>query len=200
LRRPTVHQKLGLKNDVGLSEVLVGMVTFAEVLRPTSHAGVWAITSGARPPNPVALLQGESFDRVLAQARERFDFVIIDSPALESIIDGVVLAMKADGAVLVVSATGTDSRSTRVAIEKLRSVSSVNLLGVVLNQARAEESQYSDYYLGSGKDVALASSAAAPAGPPSENPVASSSSPNGTATNDVSRKAGANRDSSDRTA
>jgi capsular exopolysaccharide synthesis family protein len=196
LRRPTIHQKLGLKNDVGLSEVLVGMVTFAEVLRPTSHAGVWTITSGVRPPNPVALLQGESFDRVLAQARERFDFVIIDSPALESIIDGVVLAMKADGAVLVVSATGTDSRSTRVAIEKIRSVPSVNLLGVVLNQARAEESQYSDYYLGSGKDIALASGAPKPAGPKPagpipENPAATGPSQNGTTTNDVPRKASA---------
>lgn len=165
LRRPTIHQKLGLKNDVGLSDVLVGMVPFAEVLRPSGHPGVWIVTSGVRPPNPVALLQGESFDRVLAQARERFDFVILDSPALESIIDGVVLAMKSDGAVLVVSATGTDSRSTRIAIEKLRSVSSINMLGVVLNQARAEDGQYSDYYLGSGKDVALAAGAPKAAGP-----------------------------------
>jgi capsular exopolysaccharide synthesis family protein len=154
LRRPTIHHKLGLKNDVGLSDVLVGMVSFSDALRPSGHAGVWTITSGVRPPNPVALLQGESFDRVLAQARERFDFVIVDSPALGSIIDGVVLAMKADGTVLVLSATGTDSRSTRVAIDKLASVSSINLLGVVLNQARSEESHYSDYYLG-GDRVAL---------------------------------------------
>jgi Mrp family chromosome partitioning ATPase len=125
-----------------------------------------------RPPNPVALLQGESFDRVLAQARERFDFVILDSPALESIIDGVVLAMKADGAVLVVSATGTDSRSTRIAVEKLRSVSSINMLGVVLNQARAEEGQYSDYYLGSGKDVALAAGVSKASAPAPEPPPA----------------------------
>ncbi len=187
LRRPTIHQKLGLKNDVGLSDVLVGMVPFAEALRPSGHAGVWTITSGVRPPNPVALLQGESFDRVLALARERFDFVILDSPALESIIDGVVLAMKADGAVLVVSATGTDSRSTKVAIEKLRSVSSINLLGVVLNQARAEESQYSDYYLGSGKAVALASGAPKPAGPSPESPPAPST--NGAPASEVPREA-----------
>ncbi len=184
LRRPTIHQKLGLKNDVGLSDVLVGMVPFADVLRPSGHPGVWTITSGVRPPNPVALLQGESFDRVLAQARERFDFVVLDSPALESIIDGVVLAMKADGAVLVVSATGTDSRSTRIAIDKLRSVSSVNLLGVVLNQARSEESQYSDYYLGSGKDIALAAGApkaTGPVAPESASPPSSNGSSNGSA-------------------
>jgi capsular exopolysaccharide synthesis family protein len=188
LRRPTIHQKLDLKNDVGLSDVLVGMVPFAEVLRPTGHAGVWVMTSGVRPPNPVALLQGESFDRVLAQARERFDFVILDSPALETIIDGVVLAMKADGAVLVVSATGTDSRSTRVAIDKLRSVASVNLLGVVLNQARAEEGQYSDYYLGSGKEIALASSAPKAGGPAPEGPATAPGS-NGAPPSDVPREA-----------
>jgi capsular exopolysaccharide synthesis family protein len=189
LRRPTLHQKLDLRNDVGLSDVLVGMVPFAEVLRPTKHAGVWVITSGVRPPNPVALIQGESFDRVLAQARERFDFVILDSPALESIIDGVVLGMKADGAVLVVSATGTDGRSARVAIEKLRSVAAVNLLGIVLNQAQAEETHYSDYYLGSGKDVALSSSTPKTGGPQPENAAESSPSPDAETKNELPREA-----------
>jgi Mrp family chromosome partitioning ATPase len=97
--------------------------------------------------------------------------------------------MKADGAVLVVSATGTDSRSTRVAIDKLRSVASVNLLGVVLNQARAEEGQYSDYYLGSGKEIALASSAPKGAGPAPESPAATASGSNGVAPSDVPREA-----------
>jgi capsular exopolysaccharide synthesis family protein len=147
LRRPTLHTKLGFANGKGLSDVLVGVCTLDAAVRESGHPGVLTLTSGTRSPNPVALLQGQSFDRLLETAREQFDFVIIDAPALGPIIDGVILAMKADGAVLVVSATNTDGRTANSALDKLASVSAVNLIGVVLNHTKPEAHEYSEYYL-----------------------------------------------------
>ena len=85
LRRPTIHTKLGIKNDRGLSDVIVGALPLGEAVKPTQHEGVWALTSGRRAPNPVALLQSDSFDRLLDDAREHFDVVILDTPALRSL-------------------------------------------------------------------------------------------------------------------
>jgi len=150
LRRPTLHTKLGFANGKGLSDVLVGVCTLDAAVRESGHPGVLTLTSGTRSPNPVALLQGQAFDRLLLAAREKFDFVIIDAPALGPIIDGVILAMKADGAVLVVSATNTDGRAANNALDKLASVSAVNLIGVVLNHTKPEAHQYSEYYLANG--------------------------------------------------
>jgi capsular exopolysaccharide synthesis family protein len=150
LRRPTLHTKLGFANGRGLSDVLVGVCTLDAAVRESGHPGVLTLTSGTRSPNPVALLQGETFDRLLATARDQFDFVIIDAPALGPIIDGVILAMKADGAVLVVSATNTDGRAANSALDKLASVSAVNLIGVVLNNTKPEAHEYSEYYLANG--------------------------------------------------
>ena len=150
LRRPTLHTKLGFANGKGLSDVLVGVCTLDAAVRESGHPGVLTLTSGTRSPNPVALLQGPSFDRLLETAREQFDFVIIDAPALGPIIDGVILAMKADGAVLVVSATNTDGRTANSALDKLASVSAVNLIGVVLNHTKPEAHEYSEYYLANG--------------------------------------------------
>jgi capsular exopolysaccharide synthesis family protein len=150
LRRPTLHTKLGFANGKGLSDVLVGVCTLDAAVRESGHPGVLTLTSGTRSPNPVALLQGQAFDRLLESAREQFDFVIIDAPALGPIIDGVILAMKADGAVLVVSATNTDGRAANAALDKLASVSDVNLIGVVLNHTKPESHEYSEYYLASG--------------------------------------------------
>jgi len=150
LRRPTLHTKLGFANGKGLSDVLVGVCSLDAAVRESGHPGVLTLTSGTRSPNPVALLQGTAFDRLLDAAREKFDFVIIDAPALGPIIDGVILAMKADGAVLVVSATNTDGRSANSALDKLAAVSAVNLIGVVLNHTKPEAHQYSEYYLANG--------------------------------------------------
>ena len=155
LRRPTIHTKLDLTNNAGLSDVLVGIATFADAVRPSGHEGVWTLTAGTRAPNPLALIQGEAFDRLLRTARDEFDFVIIDAPALEPIIDGAVLGMKADGTVLVISAAQTDGRAANIALEKLGSVGSLNLIGVVLNRTKPERRAYSEYYLGAGKTVSL---------------------------------------------
>jgi capsular exopolysaccharide synthesis family protein len=150
LRRPTLHTKLGFANGKGLSDVLVGVCSLDAAVRESGHAGVLTLTSGTRAPNPVALLQGDAFDRLLLAARDKFDFVIIDAPALGPIIDGVILAMKADGAVLVVSATNTDTRAANSALDKLAAVGAVNLIGVVLNHTKPQAHQYSEYYLASG--------------------------------------------------
>jgi capsular exopolysaccharide synthesis family protein len=156
LRRPSIHQKLNLGNEHGLSDVLVGLARFPEAVKPSRHTGVWVLTAGRPAPNPVALLQGAAFDRVLKKARERFDFIIIDGPALRSIVDGVVLAHKAEGTVMVVSSARSDGRSVQGALDKLRSMGSQNLLGVVLNGVKPDvtENTY-ERYVGVGQSISL---------------------------------------------
>ncbi len=158
LRRPTIHQKLGVSNDRGVSDVLVGLAPFADVIKATDHPGVSVITSGRTAPNPVALLQSDAFDRLLKSAAERFDYVVVDGPALRSIIDGVVVGHKTDGTVLVVSAQHTEGRSVQAALAKLRSLGDINLLGVVLNGTRPDARDHNDYYLGGGQSISLSAS------------------------------------------
>jgi succinoglycan biosynthesis transport protein ExoP len=158
LRRPAVHDKLNLQNDRGLSDVLVGVSRFEEAVKATRHLNVWALTAGRPAPNPVGLLQGDGFTRLLRKASERFDFIIIDTPALRAIVDGAVLARQADGAVLVVSAQRSDARSVQAGLTKLQSLGPVNILGAVLNGA-TPDSQALGYYAGTHSAVPLAGTA-----------------------------------------
>ncbi|MFY9781700.1 MAG: polysaccharide biosynthesis tyrosine autokinase [Candidatus Baltobacteraceae bacterium] len=155
LRRPSLHEKLNVPNERGLSDVLVGLASFSDAIRPTEHANVWVLTSGKTAPNPVALLQSPEFDDILRQARERFEYVIVDGPALRSIVDGLILSIKADGAVLVVSSQKSDGRAVAAALQKLHSVGSINLLGVVLNGTKPDPRENSNYYLGAGQSISL---------------------------------------------
>jgi capsular exopolysaccharide synthesis family protein len=161
LRRPSMHEKLRIANEKGLSDVLVGLATFDEVVKPTEHAGVFVITSGRTAPNPVGLLQSNAFDALLKRAMERFDYVIVDCPALRPVIDSVVLAIKTDGTVLVVSAATSEGRNVRSAIDKLRMVGSINVLGVVLNRTNPDKRESASYYLGSGQSIPLPPEASA---------------------------------------
>jgi capsular exopolysaccharide synthesis family protein len=155
LRRPSMHEKLRLSNDKGLSDVLVGMIGFDDAIRPTGHTGVSVMTSGRRAPNPVGLLQSNAFDTMLKRATERFDYVIVDCPALRPVVDSVVLGIKTDGTVLVVSSATSEGRVVKSAIEKLRAVGSINILGVVLNRTRPDRREAASYYLGAGQSVSL---------------------------------------------
>jgi capsular exopolysaccharide synthesis family protein len=155
LRRPSMHEKLHLANERGLSDVLVGMVGFDDAVRPTGHPGVSVMTSGRHTPNPVGLLQSNAFDGVLKRAIERFDYVVVDCPALRPVVDSVVLGIKTDGTVLVVSSATSEGRVVKSALDKLRAVGSINVLGVVLNRTNPDRRESASYYLGAGQSVSL---------------------------------------------
>jgi len=157
LRRPTLHRKLRISNDTGLSDILVGIATLESEVRPTEHADVFLLPSGRKAPNPLALLQSDEFRRLLRRARESYDFILIDCPALQSIVDSVVIAVQAEGTVLVVSASKSEGRLVRDSIAKLRSVDGISFLGVVLNRIKPHRSAFSDYYLGGGQTISLPS-------------------------------------------
>jgi succinoglycan biosynthesis transport protein ExoP len=155
LRRPTIHTKLNVANETGLSDVLVGVAALDDAIRPTEHVGVSLLSSGRPSPNPVGLLQSEAFETLLKTVRDRFDFIIVDGPALRSIVDGIVLGVKTEGTVLIISSTSSEGRAVRSAIDKLRAVGGINLLGVVLNRARPDRGAANSYYLGAGHTMSL---------------------------------------------
>ena len=100
-------------------------------------------------------LQSAAFDRLLKKAREHYDYIILDAPALRSIVDGAVVARQVEGTVMVVSAQRTGARTVQAALDKLRMLGSTNLLGVVLNGVKPEAAQAGDYYMGVKKSIPL---------------------------------------------
>ena len=80
MRRPTLHTALGLDQEPGLSNLLVGESKSQDVLRKTSVSGLWLLSAGKIPPNPAELLGSEKFKAFLDSLSEHFDWVLIDSP------------------------------------------------------------------------------------------------------------------------
>ncbi|HEX3452919.1 MAG TPA: polysaccharide biosynthesis tyrosine autokinase, partial [Solirubrobacteraceae bacterium] len=146
MRRPSLHRKFEVPNDIGLSDLLIGRATLSQCVKRTDRPGVDVLTSGTHSPNPIKLLQSNRFDALLREARSRYETVIVDAPALVPVFDAAVIAAKTDGTVMIVSAGHTDVRSTRRALARLEAVGVNDLVGTVVNRSTTHVDDYSDYF------------------------------------------------------
>ncbi|MGZ3498943.1 MAG: GumC family protein [Vulcanimicrobiaceae bacterium] len=145
LRRPSLHAKLQMRNQLGLSDVLVGQIGLREVIQPSRYGGLDILSSGTPAPNPIKLLQSQRFDELLREALDVYRCVIVDTSALSINLDSAVLARKCDGTLMVVSAGQTDIRAAKNAVDKLYQVGVRNVLGCVLNRVEPKYPEYAGY-------------------------------------------------------
>jgi capsular exopolysaccharide synthesis family protein len=146
LRRPSLHLSFDLRQQPGLSNVLSGNAEARIATVPTGQRNLFVVPAGALPPQPSELLSSSLMEELLAQWRDEYDHVIIDSPPVLSVTDAVLLAVRADAVLLVVRSGQTTSGAVRRACDLLLHVK-CNLLGVVLNAA--DLASFGDYYSGS---------------------------------------------------
>lgn len=145
LRCPTLHAKMGLDNERGLSDALVGTASFHEVVRPTQHPGLDAVTSGTHTTNPAGLLQSEAFERFLAAAREAYAMVIVDATACGPVADATLVCSRVDGSVFVVARDETEIRLALRSMRRLQASGVRNLLGAVLNKMAPSKHEIGSY-------------------------------------------------------
>ncbi len=154
MRRPTVAKYVGVVGAVGLSTVLSGQTSLSEVLQQTRFPHLTVLSAGTTPPNPSELLGSRAAKRLLSELREKFDYVIVDSPPLLAVTDAAILASNADG-VLMVDRFGKVKRDQLVhAIAALRDIGA-NILGAVFTMTPTRGASYYNYqynYYGIDKD------------------------------------------------
>lgn len=102
LRRPNMHNLLKLKNDTGLSEVIGQFADFESTVNKDVIACLDVLTSGTIPPNPSELLASSSFEALMKRLKERYDYVIMDTPPIGVVADTLLLKDYVAGYVLVV--------------------------------------------------------------------------------------------------
>lgn len=146
LHRPTQQQLFKLANHFGLTTALRGEERALEsLLQSTSLPSLRVLTAGPLPPNPAELLSGKRMQELLTQLKTLADLVIVDSPPLTTVTDGIVLATQADGVLMVVRAGKTRRTQVKRACAILNQVKA-RLLGVVYNGVAPHDSAYQADY------------------------------------------------------
>jgi len=140
LRRPQLHQLLGLDNSLGLTTMMLEDALLASPpLQDTGVAGLRALTSGPLPPRPADLLGSKRMQQIIATLCDQADIVLFDAPPVMSATDAAVLATRVDGVLLVLSSGETKREHATGALERLQKINA-NVLGAVLNNAATDVS------------------------------------------------------------
>ena len=143
------------RDAVGLSTLLAGHATIDEAIVPIDVPGARGadeeapnrldvLPAGLSPPNPSELIQSERMRAVLEELEQRYDAVIVDTPALAVVSDAVAILPRLDGVVLV-GAVGTTTKDGVRAVRRPLSLSGVRALGLVVNMAPLDREGHSGY-------------------------------------------------------
>jgi capsular exopolysaccharide synthesis family protein len=151
LRRPSVHKSLGMGPRSGLSNVLTGSATLEQTITASPILpNLYVLAAGSPPPNPAELLASSNMKDVLAELRDKYDHIVIDTPPTLSVTDAVVLSPRVDSIILVIRSGKTTKQALRRARDILMQVNA-HVSGVLLNAVDLNSPDYYYYYEYQGK-------------------------------------------------
>lgn len=148
LRKSVLKDRLEYQNDeeiTGLDYYLSGLSEYQSVVYKTNVNNGYVVPVSNLLENPSALLEDPRMGELLDQLAEDYRYVIIDSPPLDSVADGALIASLCDGALLVVRSGMTSKRLVRQSLQQLERVH-CRLLGMVLNRVETKSRAYQKYY------------------------------------------------------
>jgi polysaccharide biosynthesis transport protein len=150
LRRPNIHHRFGLNGKIGLTTVLTGATKLEETVQAVPEIpNLDILPSGPVPPFPTEMLSSGAMEAILKRCEEVYDYIVIDSPPILSVTDGVILARQADAVVLVVR----HGKSSKHIVRRARDIllrSGAGITGIVLNAVDLNSPEYYGYYGYSG--------------------------------------------------
>ena len=155
LRKGCCHERLGIKNHYGLSNILSGNLSLEDGIRATPLSGLSLLCRGILAPNPSNLLGSARMRQILNDLRPSFDFILIDSPPAMPVTDAAVISVICDGVLLVLHGQRTTMASARQAMERLDTVRAP-VLGVILNGIDVRSPDYAYYQRYYGSDYGSA--------------------------------------------
>lgn len=146
IRKSVLEARYGLDIETkGLSHYLAGKAKLEEVIYETNIEHMDTIFTGPVVPNPSELLGNSKFAKLIAEAREHYDYVIIDCPPIGSVIDAAVVATQCDGTVLVIETENVSYKMLQKVKAQMEQ-SGCRMLGAVLNKVDITGKGYGKYY------------------------------------------------------
>ena len=146
IRKSVLAARLELREEVpGLSEYLSGQSELSDVICRTNYEGLDFIFSGKYSPAASELLEEERFTRLIAEAKETYDYVFVDTPPLGVVTDCAVIAKSVDGIIFIIE-SGAISYHLLQKVKAQLDTTGTRVLGVVLNKVDASKETYYGKY------------------------------------------------------
>ena len=152
LRKPKIKQDFEIKSDIGLSNYLIGKVEKKDVIFKTELQHLNVIPSGPTPPNPAELLESKKMIELITMLKRDYDCIVLDTPPIGLVTDGVVLMKNADISLFVVRHNYTKIKSLSI-VNNLHHQKIIQNLNIIINDFSYEDNSYGyGYGYGYGTD------------------------------------------------
>ncbi len=147
LRRPSLHRRLSLDNEKGMSTLLTLQDNIEHVVHKSAQDGLDVITSGPIPPSPTELIASTRMEELIEELTARYDVVIFDSPPILGLADAPLMSALVDGVVFIIESERARRGSLKASLRRLRTMRPM-LLGAVLTMFDPSKAghRYSEYY------------------------------------------------------
>ena len=132
LRKPRMDKVFDFGNDKGMSTYLSGNSSYEEIIKETEIKNLYYVPAGPRPPNPAELIEGNLMKEFLSRAKQEYDFILIDTPPVGLVTDGLLLAKIVDINIFIVRQRYTSKNSLDM-MEQLRQQGELKNIAIVMN-------------------------------------------------------------------
>ncbi len=102
LRRPRIHETLGVSNNFGISTYLLGNTNLEDIIIKTAQDHLYFIPTGPVPPNPAELLESQKMKQLINILKEQFEIIIIDTPPVALVTDALLISRFSDTNIFVI--------------------------------------------------------------------------------------------------
>ena len=141
LRKPKLHADFNLKDDTGLSSYLINKSSLQDIITKTELESLDIIGSGPTPPNPAELLDSPKMQELITALNKNYDYVIIDTPPIGLVTDGVILMQHADINLYVVRHGYSKAKSLSI-INNLHKQEQIKNVHVIINDFKYSSTGY----------------------------------------------------------
>src|SRR5438105_6048441 len=146
LRRPGIAESLNVIDGEGLAGFLTGAHSIeAALIQFSPVPALRVLPAGPKPPNPAQLLSSSAMESLLKELRQRFKFMVIDSPPVLPVTDAMILSTFVDGVAFVVE-SGVPARGAVARARRVLDNAGARMLGLVLNKVDVRHNGYYGYY------------------------------------------------------
>ena len=147
LRRPTLHKLLHVSNNIGLTNYLLKQNKLEEVIQTTSVPMLDFMASGKLPSTSMSILGSAQMKEMVAELKQRYDFIFFDSPPILGVSDASVLASEVDMVIQVIQYRRYPQPMSIRAKQLIEKVGG-NLIGILLNNINMSQDESYYYYTG----------------------------------------------------
>lgn len=134
---------LNINSTKGLSDIVLEKLKLEDAI-VSFNKDLDVLVAGIKQSNSFSILDSKEFDNLMSELNKNYDYIIIDTPAIQAVADSKILSKKVDGMILVVKAESTEKDVVKASIKDLENLGA-NLLGIVFNFGDRFRNKYHNY-------------------------------------------------------